>query len=139
MVQVEGVQKRGRKSTEQRSDNKKERVDVVAWKGYINVSLTEAQKRAYAAWVNDPDLFENALVLALRDGYKLSVDFQVRENAYRASFYCQNPDLPEAGYCLSIFTAEYGLSLHKLVYIHSNVLRCDWSKHLKRSLVDDSW
>lgn len=139
MTQVEGVKRGGRKSQSHETKTREKRMEKVEWKGYINVTLTEAQKRSYVAWINDPDIFSNALELALRDGYKLSVDYQLRENAYRASFYCQNADLPEAGFCLSVFAREYGTALNKLVYIHSGILASDWSNHLKAQLVDESW
>lgn len=139
MVQVDGVQQHGKESKKQRASDKKERLDNVAFKGYVNVSLTEAEKRRFVAWLNDRDLYANALVAAIRSGHKLSIDFQAREDAFRASLYCQNANLPQAGYCLSIFASEHGRAIEKLLYIHAEVLGGDWSKHLKRSLVDDSW
>lgn len=111
----------------------------VEWKGYINVPLVEADKRHFHQWRAQPSIVEETLQAALRDGYKLSVDWQQRENAFRASLYCQNAEFNEAGYCLSIFASEWWKAVCQLLYIHVVKCNADWTPFIRHTRQADDW
>lgn len=139
MEQLEGVNDVLAKSGKKRNKPTSTSVAKVDWKGYVNPTLTPAQKAGYAAWRNDPDIYAKTLETTLRDGFKLSINYFPRESAFQASLYCTNPDYPEAGFCMSVFGGDIETATHKLIYIHVAVLKGDWSSIMKRSLVDNSW
>jgi len=110
----------------------------VEWRGYVNIPLNEADKRHYFAWRTQPDVLTETTHAILRAGFKLSVDFQEREAAYRASLYCQNPGLSEAGYCLSIFASTSDEAVMRLLYVHAVKAQFKWGAWLSpKSKVED--
>lgn len=111
----------------------------VEWKGYINIPLVEADKRHFQQWKAQPDIVNEAFHTTLADGYKLSVDYQGREDAFRASLYCQNVDFPEAGYCLSIYAGDYWEALIRVLYVHSVKCQGSWERYIGRRSVVEDW
>lgn len=111
----------------------------VEWKGYINVPLLEADKRHYHTWKNAPEVFDEVLVATLESGFKLSVDYQQNEAAYRASLYCQDAKRPEAGYCLSLFAGEPLEAVRRLLYVHAIKCQRSWSHWLDPRAAVDDW
>lgn len=124
--------------TPSKKSNNNHTHDRIEWKGYINVPLVEADKRHYHQWKAQEGILDEFLCASLEDGYKLSVDYQPRQDAYRASLYCQNPIKAEAGYCLSIFASSWYEALARIVYIHAVKCQFSWEKFLDpRKQVDD--
>jgi len=111
----------------------------IEWRGYINIPLVEADKRHYFQWRGQPDIVDEIKDAVLRDGFKLSVDFQPREAAFRASLYCQNAELPEAGYCLSLYASSPAEAEMRLLYVHAVKARQDWQQWIGRKNRDDDW
>lgn len=111
----------------------------VQWKGYVNPTLTAAEKRAYAGWKADNPSIDVKVAALTRQGYKISFDYVERERAYRASFYCQNASSSNAGYCLSLFAGDVWEALMRLVYLHEAVLGGDWNAHDAKGGWRDDW
>lgn len=124
-----------KQSRNRRNDAKPGRVE---WKGYLSPTISAAEKKAYREWRSVEGGCEKALKRALDAGYKISVDFQRYEGAYRAGLYCQQVGHPDAGYCLTQFAGDWWEAINRVVFVHSEVLGSDWSKITgKRGWTDD--
>lgn len=111
----------------------------VEWRGYISPTLTTSEKATYKKWRADTGACEQALKSALDTGYKISVDFQTRERAYRAGLYCQAVGSENAGYCLTAFASDWWEAINRVVFIHSQVLGGSWTKVISPSGWKDDW
>lgn len=111
----------------------------VEWKGYISVPLVENDKRHYFQWCQQTAIVTEVKETTLRDGFKLSTDFQQREGAFRASLYCQNPDYIEAGYSLSMWAGSADEAEMRLLYVHAVKCQGSWERYIGKSPRDDDW
>lgn len=134
MVSKDGKpkEKRGDKG----DDAKPSRVE---WKGYLSPTLTTNEKALYREWRTNSGACEEALKSALDAGFKISVDFQPRERAYRAGLYCQAVDRKEAGYCLTVFAGDWWEAVNRVVFIHHALLSADWTALINGSSWKDDW
>lgn len=134
MVSPDGS--KAEKSPRKQHQSERGRVD---WKGYLSPSLTQNEKELYKRWRAGTDNCSPALKSALDAGYKISVDFQAREGAYRAGLYCQAPHLKEAGYCLTTFAGDWWEAVNRVVFIHTELLGADWTPLITKSGWKDDW
>lgn len=126
------------KNAPRRGNSSKNRVRV-EWKGYISPTLDQSEKRVYAEWRANPAQGDKAIERAVHAGYKISVDFQPREGAYRAGLYCQDANSPNAGWCLTCFAGDWYEAACRVVFMHFEILGCDWTKVAGKSGWKDDW
>lgn len=111
----------------------------VSWKGYLSPDITAAEKQLYHEWRADPNECEKALKGALDAGFKISVDFQSKQRAYRAGLYCQAADRKEAGYCLTAFAGDWWEAVNRVVFLHAAVGGGSWNSFFTEGGWKDSW
>lgn len=111
----------------------------VKWMGYVNPTLTSAEKRAYKLWIGDGKSANDFLPDITRKGYSLKIDYVEHERAYRASLYCNNAKSENAGYCLSVFAGDWWEACNRLVYCHQEVLGGSWTSLTGKGSWKDDW
>ena len=98
------------------------------WKGYVNVSVSEAEKGRFYAFVNDSSLVREVTAEVLSRGYKLSAVQSDPDGTVKASAFAGFVLLPDAGLSVSAWGADYYIALASVVYLVALVAQFDLSK-----------
>lgn len=109
----------------------------VDFKGFVNYRLSEEDKENFMAWeYDDHDLF---LLIAgdNQQGYKLTMSFNSENDTFVATYMCNDPESPNAGYCLSAYGNDWYLALKTLTFKHNVVLEGQWN--VDKAKQQDSW
>lgn len=109
------------------------------WRGFINVHLTDAVKKQWFQWAADTTTFYGELEQMCRDGYKITLKWEERNDAFSAFATPKDSDHDNAGWGLSERAGDPFTALHRLVYIHSVVLSRDWDGYKSQTTYTDNW
>lgn len=101
---------------------------VADWRGYINVTLTEAQKAELADW-QAGGLPWVTLDDAARSGCVVSVKFEDGRGNFLASVTQRNAASVNAGLCITARGREAGIALMRVLFLLSHVgVLNDWAE-----------
>lgn len=98
------------------------------WKGYVNVSVSEAEKGRFYAFVNDVGLVREVTAEVLSRGYKLSAVQTDEDGTIKASAFAGFLAMPDSGLSVSAWGADYYIALASVVYLVAFVAQFDLSK-----------
>lgn len=96
------------------------------FKGFINVTLTSAEKELFAAWeVHDNDLFE-LVASRIQSGYKLSCGYNAQNDTFTASLTCARDKDPNKGYILPAFAKDWYHAVRVMAFKDLVLLDGNW-------------
>jgi len=98
------------------------------WKGYVNVSVSEAEKDRFYAFLGDVNLVREVTAEVLSRGYKLSVVQTDEDGTTKANAFSAFLALPDSGLSVSAWGIDYYVSLASVVYLVAFVAQFDLSK-----------
>lgn len=112
----------------------------VEWKGYVNFDMTKDQGKAAKDFLlKNPEFVSQALQEVVENGYSLKVNWSQRIKGVSAGLYCQNGDLPNAGYCLTQHSANADIAIEKVLYVHFRLLGGSWDSAGNARDLDAGW
>lgn len=112
----------------------------VEWKGYVNYDMTKDQGKAAKEFLlKNPEFTQQALQEVVEDGYSLKVNWSEHVKGVSAGLYCQNAELPNAGYCLTQHSANVGIAIEKVLYVHFRLLGKSWDANGSPRDLDAGW
>lgn len=109
------------------------------WQGFINVELPPGAKKAWLAWHELGTPLTDALDRMLLDGYKITLKYEEKNDAYSAFCTGSTSDHHNAGWGLSERAGSSATALSRMVYIHAVVLNGDWDPYKSQRQPDDRW
>lgn len=111
-----------------RSDSGKtgEGVDKVDFRGYVNLTLNDTDKRLFDEWLSNVEAVAGGINTVIEGGYRLSVSFDKRHDCFTGSLYCQVPGEANAGYSLSIKGGDVFTAIQRVFFVHLVVLGGQW-------------
>ncbi len=90
--------------------------------GYVNITLTEADKADFDGWASQADVVEDAYLSALELGYQYSNKFDKTTNAFICTVSCWNVSRPDAGLLYTARSSHPFKALEKAVYVSTRKL-----------------
>jgi hypothetical protein len=105
-------------------DDKK---DFRDW-GFVNVQLSDDQREAALLDYADPDALWETLVIALRDGYKVTLSYDGETESYCAALSGTNCGKPNERLTLTAWGSDETDALKYVFYKHVTVLGLVWQK-----------
>ena len=137
---------RGKKANgEARSDIKKGKYTSdtdgeVEWGGYINVVLSEEEKRDYQKWSEEhaTDIWK-LLEDLLSEGLKYGLSYDTENTCYIATFTGNAVSVDDKRYCLTARSGLWGDATSLLVYKHLVLAKGDWASYRPRQRRFDNW
>lgn len=112
----------------------------VDWKGYVNYDMTKEQgKVAKQFFIDNPMYAEMAMQEAVENGYSIKINWSEHVKGISAGLYCQNPELGNAGYCLTQHSNNAALALAKVLYVHFQLLGGSWDANGRERDLDAGW
>ena len=124
MAQVERVKEN--KATKKR-DDRKEAATKAAWRGFVDVSLTQAQKEEAKHMGSDYGRVWTDLIGLVDEGYKLSFTYHAEQTCYTVSLTCNDAGDRNAGLTLSGRGGSVQAACVSLWYRDRVVLEHDWA------------
>lgn len=100
-----------------------------SWKGFVNLSLTEADKIALHGLQPSPDEILDCITEVIRSGHKISVTKHASKPACVVSFTGQETSGANNGFTLSSFAPDFYKAFMVNFYKHHYMLKGDWSQH----------
>jgi hypothetical protein len=107
------------------ADSKKR---AFAVKGWVNVSLSEADKRLLTEETLNHAAMLDECARWVLDGYRLSITWDDYSAAIQATFVCAAEDDPNFGYGLSARHPDLDMSLNSLLYKASGLEGTTWAE-----------
>lgn len=112
-----GMNDREQDAAEERKANRAMKAGAVAdWRGYVNVDLSNAQKREHDDWAQTGEAWE-VLDDVLATGCVLSLKTNPGAGGYLASLTQRNPTSVNAGLCVTARARTAGVALTRVLYI----------------------
>lgn len=111
----------------------------VAWRGYVNYTVTESDKKLLKAALENGWNTDESLEEVLLDGYKLSVTYDNYRSAFCATLYCQAADDSNAGWALTARANNTNAAVVRVLHIHCNVLHRQWDRSVEVQREADEW
>lgn len=96
------------------------------FRGYANVNIPAAHEKPAQAYALDSKACFMALNEALLEGYSLKIYADHKEETFRASITCMNPDDDNFGFILSAFADDWTTALGILLYKHYILCQRVW-------------
>jgi hypothetical protein len=87
-----------------------------AFRGYINLNLSDEQKTAYDTWAGSASLWE-ALEFHVADGVNLSLKIDARNDGFLASATQRREDSPNAGLVVTARGRDAATAWGRCLYI----------------------
>lgn len=109
----------------------------VEWKGYVNFELNDQFKADFKKRMGQGQSFVSGVGEELADGYSLKVRYDLRNKAFQATLYCENPDHKQAGWALAARASDPYTALERVCYIHLLVLDRRWDVDSDETAWDD--
>jgi hypothetical protein len=107
-----------------------------AWKGYVDVRMTDSEKETMTAWdVHDDDLWlvwQDAII----SGHKASLTYNKENQAFVAALTGMEGHPTNAGYTLTAYAPDWYIAVRALLFKHVILLETDWRRAGER--VSDS-
>jgi len=94
------------------------------FRGYINLALSEEEKKAYSKWA-DPAAVFAVFAAAVSDGVNISVKPDVRGDGYMSSATQRRETSVNAGICVTARASDPVTSFGRLMYILSILSRAE--------------
>lgn len=101
---------------EQRKDRKVASQHDAAFRGYVNVQLTEDQKAAYVPWSESASLWE-VLEASVSDGVQFSLKLDPKGHGYLAAATQRRNSSPNAGLVVTARGSSAGTAWGRLLFI----------------------
>ena len=117
-----------RKQDERRAKAAKKREAAAkeyAWKGFVNVTLTDRFKSAFDTWEVDDDLVSNAVLDVVEVVGKLSFSYDRKQGCFVAALTVTNTERPDAGYCVTARSVDLWRAMRRVVFIYWQVCAGD--------------
>lgn len=111
----------------------------VEWKGYVNFSLNDSDKRKAEEYRGNPDWLDTAASHVCEEDYKLSVSYDNYNDCIVASLYCKRAGSPNAGYCLTARASHWYEAIFRVLYVHYVALDEDWNAQKEEGWDDSQW
>lgn len=110
------------------------------FRGFVNHTLSEADKRSYAQWIQTEDTLDNTLPTLLGDGYRLSLSMDKRSSAFMAAISTKDASHVNANLVL---TARAGThpweAASRAMYLHYYILDEVWPDPSNSAEYTDDW
>lgn len=99
------------------------------FKGFVNVTLTEAHKSAIKSWdLESGDLFD-WIATIIAAGHKVSFSYNKQNDTVSASIMCVYKGLPNAGLVVNSYAKDVYSALKALCYKVDHVLPPRWGDY----------
>lgn len=114
--------------------------DKVEWRGYVNFEMSADQAKSAKIFLSlETGFLSSAMQEIIEDGYSIKINWSKYRKGVSAGLYCQNPELPNAGYCLTQHSNDAFLALHKVLYVHFQILGKSWDGNGNSRDLDAGW
>lgn len=98
------------------------------WKGWVNVSVSDAEKGRFKAFVSDADLVQENTAQVLETGYKLSVVQEDELGTIKATAYSAFAGRSDSGLSVSAYAGDVWGALASVVYLVAFIAQYDLAK-----------
>lgn len=98
-----------------RKQDKLGRLGNAAFRGYLNLNLSDQQKERYPAWATSAAYWE-ALEGFVEAGVHISLKIETRPSGFLASGTQRDPESPNAGLCVTARGKDASTALGRLLY-----------------------
>jgi len=115
--------------------------DRVAFQGFVNYTLPDDERARFDIWwedAGDKGIWEH-VGERLLTGYKITLSRDEYHDCFQASLTCNNPDHPDAGWCLQARSDTYEEALATLIYKDAVLLGEGWLVSVKTSKKPSKW
>lgn len=100
-----------------------------AWKGFVDVKLSDEQREQYASWdVQDVEVWEGLAIFG-EAGNKFSLTYNRQNDTWNAAYTCNMEGSPNAGYTVTGFAPTPYEATRVLLFKMQCVLPDDWSDY----------
>ena len=95
---------------------------------FLNQKLTQREKEVFEEWFADREKCDLAVIKAMHDGYKISVQWQSDNEIFNALLYPPKDGSANDGMAISSKSADWYKASAMLVFKHAILTRGDWGK-----------
>lgn len=88
------------------------------WKGFHNVNLTKVNETEFEAWRLENAAGMNWIQSLADDGYKVSFDWDSRNEGFRAGLYATSAKMAWAGFTLTAWAEDAQTAFELLCFKH---------------------
>lgn len=111
----------------QQEKPKADKGEIPEW-GFVNVQLSDDERTAAMLDYQEPDALWDTLVMALKDGYKVTLSFDGETESYCAALSGTNCGKPNERLSLTAWGEDETDALKYLMYKHVTKLEFVWNK-----------
>lgn len=112
----------------------------VEFKGYVNITMTSTEsKKAKQFLAENVGIVAKWMQEVVESGYSIKVSWSEYNKGISAGLYCQKPDMPNTGYCLTQHSNDAELALTKVLYVHFQLLGKSWDRNGNPVDLDEGW
>lgn len=129
--------KNGKERTPRKS-NSVATVDNAPFRGYINLTITEDQKRAFDKWQESASLWE-VLEASVADGVNLAVKRDPKGSGFLSSATQRRVDSPNAGLVVTARGSSAATSWARLLYCLAILSRAERWEDVQPMADPDRW
>jgi len=113
----------------------------VAFKGFVECRLADHNRAKFELWreahgVND---FWDDIHEKLMSNYKISFSYDSYNDAMTASLTCNNPDHPDAGWCLTARSDTIEEAIATLMFKDEVLLQHGWTENAQATISKSKW
>lgn len=128
------VVKNGKSGSKTTKSPSNERAPFV---GYVNVTLTEADRSEFEVWEADGDIQSETYVEALADGYQFTTKFDAGNDVYMCSVSSWDRNKVDAGIIYTGRSSSPGVALAECLFVLARKLNWDLSNgYVKKGFMD---
>lgn len=126
-------------TTNKLSKGKEKPWNKAKWQGFVNVKLSQEEKKAIKESLLSEEAGLEWLMNAATDGYKCSISYSIPEDVYTLSLTGQYREKPNSGITMSMRHREMIVALTALSFCHEQAGRSqEWSERYTL-MGDDDW
>lgn len=119
--------------------NGRSAVEKVSWKGFVNVYLNAADKKAIKHNLATPEEVMGLLEALSGDGYKVSVTYSEKGGFYTVTAYGNDPSCINAGWAMSLRHSDLVVAFSALRHVvEMEGVSGDWSERFT-TVNDNNW
>lgn len=119
--------------TKKKSSSSTGNSDLIPFKGFVNYTPSDSDKKEFDHARSTKDIAGLYWARVCEAGYKLSTVYVEKNHCHSATLFCKDTASDFAGYCLSVRAGDPITAVERLLWVHCDKLREDWSN----ALVDD--
>lgn len=105
--------------------------------GFVNVTLTDAQRAHYKGWMENEELVQEAIEAVIDTAGKLSVSIDQRQGVFIGTVFVSKQGRPDAGLVLTMRGDTWYKALTRVVYVFDIVCAGDLST--RKTAQPDGW